>query len=81
MLAWADRQGYPGVEVPGDSRDGSGRSKAFDAATSSWTSTHTRRRAQADVLPGLLRKAEHRGFAGLNITYPCKQAIIPMLDN
>ena len=34
----------------------------------------------ADVLPGLLRKAELRGFAGLNITYPCKQAIIPMLD-
>lgn len=33
-----------------------------------------------DALPGLLRKAELRGFAGLNITYPCKQAIIPMLD-
>ncbi len=33
----------------------------------------------ADVLPGLLRDAENRGFAGLNITYPCKQAIIPML--
>ena len=32
-----------------------------------------------DVLPDLLREAEDRGFAGLNITYPCKQAIIPML--
>ena len=32
-----------------------------------------------DVLPGLLREAEDRGFAGLNITYPCKQAIIPLL--
>jgi quinate/shikimate dehydrogenase (NAD+) len=34
-----------------------------------------------NVLPGLLRSAEQRGFAGLNITYPCKQAIIPMLDH
>ncbi len=33
-----------------------------------------------DVLADLLEQAEQRGFAGLNITYPCKQAIIPMLD-
>lgn len=30
-------------------------------------------------LPVLLAEAEHRGFAGLNITYPCKQAVIPFL--
>jgi shikimate dehydrogenase len=34
---------------------------------------------QGDVLGGLLKEAERRGFAGLNITYPCKQAVIPML--
>ena len=28
----------------------------------------------------LLEEAETRGFAGLNITYPCKQAVIPLLD-
>lgn len=33
-----------------------------------------------DDLPTLLTAASHMGFAGLNITYPCKQAIIPLLD-
>lgn len=32
------------------------------------------------ALPQLLTEAEARGFAGLNITYPCKQAVIPLLD-
>jgi shikimate dehydrogenase len=31
-------------------------------------------------LPALLERAEQRGFSGLNITYPSKQAIIPLLD-
>jgi hypothetical protein len=31
-------------------------------------------------LPGLLAAARTMGFAGLNITYPCKQAVIPLLD-
>ena len=31
-------------------------------------------------LQGLLRAARTMGFAGLNITYPCKQAVIPLLD-
>lgn len=31
-------------------------------------------------LPELLRAAERMGFNGLNITYPCKQAVIPLLD-
>ncbi len=37
---------------------------------------------QLDVsaLPQLLEAAEHTGFTGLNITFPCKQAIIPLLD-
>src|SRR5471032_2056508 len=34
----------------------------------------------ADALPGLIEAARTMGFAGLNITYPCKQSIIPMLD-
>ncbi|MGN6829104.1 shikimate dehydrogenase [Paucibacter sp. M5-1] len=31
-------------------------------------------------LPTLLAAARMMGFAGLNITYPCKQAVIPLLD-
>ncbi len=34
-----------------------------------------------DALPELLTAARQFGFAGLNITYPCKQAIIPLLDD
>nr|WP_244142617.1 shikimate dehydrogenase [Paraburkholderia phenoliruptrix] len=32
------------------------------------------------ALPELLLAAERMGFNGLNITYPCKQAVIPLLD-
>jgi len=32
-------------------------------------------------LPELLLAAERMGFAGLNVTHPCKQAIIPFLDD
>ena len=35
----------------------------------------------AEVLPALLRAARELGFAGLNITYPCKQAVMPLLDD
>lgn len=34
----------------------------------------------ASALPDLLTAAERMGFDGLNITYPCKQAVIPLLD-
>jgi len=34
----------------------------------------------AAALPTLIRAARTIGFAGLNITYPCKQAVIPLLD-
>jgi shikimate dehydrogenase len=33
----------------------------------------------ARALPELLTAAERMGFAGLNITYPCKQAVLPLL--
>jgi shikimate dehydrogenase len=33
-----------------------------------------------DALPDLLTAAERMGFSGLNITYPCKQLVIPLLD-
>jgi shikimate dehydrogenase len=33
-----------------------------------------------EALPELLTAAERFGFAGLNITHPCKQAVIPLLD-
>lgn len=32
------------------------------------------------ALPGLLDAAQRTGFTGLNITYPFKQAILPLLD-
>ncbi len=34
----------------------------------------------ASSLPEILTAAERFGFAGLNITHPCKQAIIPLLN-
>ncbi|NML32653.1 shikimate dehydrogenase [Paraburkholderia antibiotica] len=34
----------------------------------------------ASALPELLTAAERMGYNGLNITYPCKQAVIPLLD-
>jgi shikimate dehydrogenase len=33
-----------------------------------------------DALPDLLTFAQRFGFTGLNITHPCKQAVIPLLD-
>ncbi|PTQ67497.1 shikimate dehydrogenase [Pseudomonas sp. GV071] len=33
-----------------------------------------------DNLPELLDAAQSTGFTGLNITFPCKQAVIPLLD-
>ena len=34
----------------------------------------------AEALPMLLSAARIMGFAGLNITFPCKQAVVPLLD-
>ncbi|WP_431280543.1 shikimate dehydrogenase [Humitalea sp. 24SJ18S-53] len=34
-----------------------------------------------DALEPLLQAAERMGFAGLNITYPCKQTILPLLHD
>jgi shikimate dehydrogenase len=34
----------------------------------------------ADALPELLQAAERMGFSGLNITHPCKQAVLAHLD-
>lgn len=31
-------------------------------------------------LPSLLRAARIMGFCGLNVTFPCKQAVVPLLD-
>ena len=36
--------------------------------------------APSDLLPLLIQAARVMGFAGLNITFPCKQAVIPLLD-
>jgi shikimate dehydrogenase len=33
-----------------------------------------------EALPQLLAAAQAKGFAGVNITHPCKQAVIPLLD-
>lgn len=37
--------------------------------------------ATPDDLPRLLEAAEERGLSGLNITHPCKQSVIPLLDD
>ena len=34
-----------------------------------------------EALPELVRAARIMGFTGLNITYPCKQLVIPLLDS
>ena len=36
-------------------------------------------RVGAEALPDLLKDAESKGFAGLNITYPCKQTVLALL--
>ena len=35
----------------------------------------------AEALPELLTAAERMGFAGLNITHPCKQDVVPLLTD
>jgi shikimate dehydrogenase len=37
-------------------------------------------RVSPSALPDLLATAERDGFAGLNITHPCKQTVMPLLD-
>ncbi len=37
-------------------------------------------RGGAEFLPHIVREAEERGFCGLNITFPCKQQVIGLLD-
>ena len=37
-------------------------------------------RVGVEALPGLISAARVMKFAGLNITFPCKQAVIPLLD-
>lgn len=34
-----------------------------------------------EVLPELLRAARVMGYSGLNVTFPCKQAVMPLLDD
>jgi shikimate dehydrogenase len=34
-----------------------------------------------DALPEIITAAERLGFTGLNITYPCKQAVVGLLDD
>jgi shikimate dehydrogenase len=36
--------------------------------------------AATDALPGLIQAVRIMGFSGLNITYPCKQLVMPLLD-
>jgi shikimate dehydrogenase len=36
---------------------------------------------EINALQSLLEEAESRGFSGVNITYPCKQAVIPLLHS
>uniref|UniRef100_Q022M9 Shikimate dehydrogenase n=1 Tax=Solibacter usitatus (strain Ellin6076) TaxID=234267 RepID=Q022M9_SOLUE len=38
-------------------------------------------RLSASALPELLTAAERMGFDGLNITHPCKQSVLPLLEH
>src|ERR1044072_678062 len=38
-------------------------------------------RVGIEALPDLVRAVRIMGFAGVNVTYPCKQAVIPLLDS
>lgn len=40
----------------------------------------TARGLEPEALPDLLAEVESLGFAGVNITHPCKQRVIPLLD-
>jgi shikimate dehydrogenase len=40
-----------------------------------------RLRLTADALDGLLTAAERMGFLGVNVTHPCKQAVLPLLTD
>jgi shikimate dehydrogenase len=40
-----------------------------------------RSHAGVEVLPSLLQSMRTIGFAGFNVTHPCKQAIVPLLDD
>ena len=37
-------------------------------------------RVGVEALPGIIQAARIIGFHGLNVTYPCKQSVIPLLD-
>jgi shikimate dehydrogenase len=37
-------------------------------------------RVGVDALPRLVAEAKRDGYSGLNITFPCKQAVMPLLD-
>ena len=37
--------------------------------------------AAIEALPALLSAVRIIGFAGINVTYPCKQAVMPLLDS
>jgi len=39
------------------------------------------RGVEINALQALLEEVESRGFSGVNITYPCKQAVIPLLNS
>lgn len=41
----------------------------------------TLRGLRPEALPDLLAEAERQGYVGLNITHPCKQQVIPLLDD
>ena len=56
-----------------------------EAAAQGWTCRYElldldRIAGGAAALPSLIERAERDGFAGLNITHPCKESVLPYLD-
>ena len=74
----ADRRRHPALADAGDARGGGAAPRPAPALPADRSGPQRRRRST--TLPALIEAARTMGFAGLNITYPCKQAVIPLLD-
>ena len=78
LLLRADRHRHPGLSrTPGDAYAG-GAAQGVGCVYRLIDLTELGLGAEA--LPELLLAAERMGFDGLNITHPCKQAVVPLLS-
>ena len=72
-----DRRGYPGSRSPALHED---EARHLGLALHYQLIDLARDGRKASDLPRLLDAAQAVGFAGVNITHPCKQQVLPLLD-